>query len=67
MKDIDQQIKCVRREIIMREKVYPRRVYAHQMTREAMDFELDAMRSVLLTLINVRKQTNEREKQLDML
>lgn len=44
------QIACVEREIVMREKVYARRVEQHYMTQKTADQELAAMRAVLVTL-----------------
>jgi hypothetical protein len=44
------QIDCVKREIAMRERVYPTRVSGRRMTQEQMDRELGRMRAVLRTL-----------------
>ena len=55
---IDEQIKCVEREIGMREFVYPRRVADKRMTQKKADEETAAMRAVLETLREV--QTKER-------
>lgn len=44
------QIACVEREIVMRERVYPRRVGDGKMRQEAADRELATMRAVLATL-----------------
>jgi hypothetical protein len=44
------QIRCVRREIAMREAVYPRRVSIKKMKQETADHELAAMRAVLATI-----------------
>jgi hypothetical protein len=44
------QIACVRREIGMRERVYPKWVDAGRMKQDAADRELAAMRAVLVTL-----------------
>lgn len=46
----EQQIECVKRELRMREHVYPRRVADHKMTQALADRELAAMRAVLATL-----------------
>jgi hypothetical protein len=43
------QIACVRREIAMRERVYPKWVSAGRMKAEAAKRELDAMRAILGT------------------
>jgi hypothetical protein len=45
-----EQVACVRREIAMRERVYPRWVAAERMTQEKADSELAAMRAVLETV-----------------
>jgi len=47
---LDAQIACVRREIGMRERVYPKWVSAGRMKQDAADRELAAMRAVLATL-----------------
>lgn len=44
------QIACVKREIAMRERVYPRWVAAGKMKQEKADAEIAAMRAVLATL-----------------
>jgi hypothetical protein len=47
---ITEQIACVRREIAMRERVYPKWVAAKRMKEDAADRELAVMRAVLATL-----------------
>lgn len=47
---IDEQIACVRREISMRERVYPRWVESGRLTQQKADAETNAMRAVLATL-----------------
>lgn len=47
---IEEQISCVKREISMREKVYPRWVHAQKMSQHKADTELALMRAVLKTL-----------------
>lgn len=44
------QVECVRREIAMRERVYPKWVAAGRMTQKKADDELAAMAAVLGTL-----------------
>lgn len=44
------QIKCIQREIGMRETVYPRLVNNGKMSQKAADKELAAMKAVLETL-----------------
>ena len=51
---IDEQVKCVEREIGMRERVYPRWIEAKRMTQKKADQELEAMRAVLETLQNIQ-------------
>ncbi len=52
--NLDDQIASVEREIGYRERVYPRRVTAGQMTPALADRELSRMRAVLETLRNYR-------------
>ncbi|WP_291990909.1 hypothetical protein [Luteitalea sp.] len=47
---LDEQIKCVKREIAMRERVYPQWVRAGRMHQDEADTELRRMRAVLATL-----------------
>lgn len=49
---IEQQIACVKREIGMRERVYPRWVENKKMSQEKADAEISTMKDVLETLIN---------------
>lgn len=58
MISIGDQIRAVKREIAMRERVYPRRVAAKQMKAEAAEHELAAMRAVLATLELVAERTD---------
>lgn len=51
---IDEQVRCVEREISMRERVYPRWVEQKRMTEKKADQELEAMRAVLETLHNIQ-------------
>lgn len=50
---LDDQIAAVRREIAMRERVYPRQVGNGRMTQTLADRELALMRAVLDTLRRV--------------
>ena len=45
------QVACVRREIQMRERVYPKLVGAGKMKRHIADIEMAAMRAVLATMV----------------
>jgi len=47
---IDDEIRCVEREIKMRERVYPRWIAAGKMKRETAHREIDVMHSVLESL-----------------
>lgn len=47
---IEEQIQCVRREIRMRDQVYPRWVAAGKLKQEKSDHEIAAMKAVLATL-----------------
>lgn len=53
---IDEQILCVKREIRMRESVYPRWIAAGKMTAEKSAHELDCMNAVLATLQRLRDE-----------
>lgn len=48
---IDAQIRCVQREIKMRERVYPRWVEDQRMNKHHAAFEIDCMKAVLRTLM----------------
>jgi hypothetical protein len=50
---LEDQVKCVEREISMRERVYPRWVADKKLTQSTADRELNAMRAVLRTLKNL--------------
>jgi hypothetical protein len=47
---IEVQVRCIEREIAMRERVYPRWVESKRMTQGKADEEMEAMRAVLATL-----------------
>ncbi len=47
---LDEQIKCVRREISLRDRVYPSWVARQRMTQRKADEEIATMRAVLATL-----------------
>lgn len=50
MTEINAQIACVKREIAMRERVYPKWIDAGRMKPEMAAREIDTMRGVLGTL-----------------
>lgn len=47
------QITCVRREIAMRERVYPKWIAADRIKKEVADREVATMKAVLLTLVRL--------------
>jgi len=47
---LDDQIAAVKREIAMRERVYPRQVFNRKMSQKTADRELALMRAILNTL-----------------
>ena len=47
---LEDQIKCVAREIALRKSCYPKWVQSRRMTEKLADWELDAMRAVMQTL-----------------
>jgi hypothetical protein len=51
---LDDEIAAVRREIAMRERVYPRQVSAGRLRQTAADRELALMRTVLATLLTLQ-------------
>jgi len=52
---LDDQIDCVKREIGMRERVYPKWVQLRRLSQEQADRELGRMRAVLNTLQNLKR------------
>ncbi len=56
---IEDQIACVKREITMRVRVYPRWVGSGKMTRSLADREIANMRAVLATLEALPKDRPE--------
>lgn len=53
---LSEQLKCVRREIAMRERVYPRWVADRKMTQTKADAEIAAMKEVANTLFELIKK-----------
>jgi len=51
---IEEQISCVKREIIVRERVYPRWVSNGNMSQNKADSEIACMKAVLETLGRVQ-------------
>jgi len=54
---IDEQIAEVKREIAMRNKVYPRWIEAGSMQKPKADFQILAMEAVLISLQDLAKKT----------
>ena len=50
------QIACVEREIVLRERVYPRLITSGRMRRATADREIEVMRAVLATLQGMQRQ-----------
>ena len=50
---LNEMIACVVRELVYRERVYPRQVAAGRMTDRKADHELQCMRAVLTTLLKL--------------
>jgi hypothetical protein len=50
--NLEEQIAEVRRELALRERVYPRWVAAGQLTKQTADRRLTVMRAVLRTLLD---------------
>lgn len=53
---IDDQIACIKRELRMRQSVYPRWIGAGRMKQQDAERELRAMQAVLTTLERVRTE-----------
>ena len=51
---LKRQIECVRREIAMRERVYPSLVRRERMTSEAAAEEIATMRAILKSIASTR-------------
>lgn len=47
---LSDQIACVKREIGLRERVYPRWIEKKRMSQQKADHEMEAMRAVLVSL-----------------
>jgi len=56
---IAEQIKCVRRELAMRQRVYPKWVAGLRMKQEEADRELAAMQAVHDTLTAIASTAND--------
>ena len=55
---LEEQIRCVLREIDMRERSYPRWIAEKKLTEAKARHELAAMRAVLATLQSMKEQSN---------
>jgi hypothetical protein len=47
---LSDQIKCAKREVAMRERVYARRVQSGAMKREVADYEITCMQAIVASL-----------------
>lgn len=63
---IEQQIASVKREIGLRQSVYPKFVAAKRMSQEKADHELEAMRAVLRTLEGLTAAAHDPSAQQDL-
>ena len=52
---LDDQIRCLKREIAMRKNVYPKWLASGRMSRKEADREIDAMTAALHTLFAVKR------------
>lgn len=55
-KTIEQQIEAVGREIVMRERVYPKRIKEGKMTYSEALHQIECMKAIRETLERARKQ-----------
>lgn len=56
MSDLIQQLECIRREVSMRRRVYPRLVEAGRMTRANAHYEIQTMEDVIDSLEWLRRR-----------
>jgi hypothetical protein len=56
---IPDQIKCARRELAMRERVYPRWVQDGRMKQDAADREMAAMAAIVKTLEGLQQVASQ--------
>jgi hypothetical protein len=61
MPNIAEQIKCVIRELGMRQSVYPRRIAAGKMKQDDAKREIETMHAVLQTLRRVEADDEHRD------
>jgi len=54
MVPLSEQISCVRRELRLRQQVYPRFVQEKKLTQEWADYQLTCMQAVLMTLEQIQ-------------
>ena len=53
---VDEQINEVKREIVMRNKVYPKWIEAGSLHKQKADFQILAMEAVLISLQEIARQ-----------
>ena len=56
---IDEQIKCVEREIAMRRNVYPGRISRSAMTPEEAKKQIGCMEAVMVTLLRAKDRQSD--------
>lgn len=61
MISLEDQIKCVEREIALRKRVYPRWIAAGKMTNEKANDEIARMQAVRESLITLDELDNNQE------
>lgn len=59
MKTLDQQIDCAKRELVMRERVYKRRVDENKMTMAQAMHETDCMKAIIESLRELQGKRGE--------
>lgn len=52
---LEEQIRCVKREIAFRKRVYPSQVEKGKMAQNDMNYQIDCMECVLNSLVVLRK------------
>ena len=57
---LKQQMRCVRRELAMRKRVYPKWVLSERMSQDQATLEIDTMAAVLATLERLSEQGQTR-------
>lgn len=61
-KTLTQQLACAKRELRMRELVYPKRVANETMTQRQADHEIACMAEIVVSLMRLLRQEEDREQ-----